>query len=690
MPVSVISLLSRAAIFLGVASIGFAQAPARREFPPGSLKALQELPASKLRGQLDRLPPAARERALASLKNFHFTDKDLDSMEADAQGGIYYADTFEPKLEDIAVAADEPVVAEAGVPVSPFPAGLIFHSKPGSVNIIYINFSGETVVGTAWNTTVGRTSIPAVAFSKDSDYSTFSDSEQLAIKRIWQRMAEDYAPFDVDVTTERPATFTTRTAHALITRNTDANGADNPSASGGGIAYINMFAASGYATYRPAWIYFNNLSNDESYIAEAASHEIGHNMGLSHDGTSTDSYYGGHGSGSTSWGPIMGTGYDRNVSQWSKGEYYAANNTQDDLATIAGKLSYRTDDHGNTNATATPLVISGTNIVSTTPETDPALTNTVNKGILERNNDVDVFSFETGGAVKLTVNPWIGPSGTRGGNLDVLLELRSTNGDVLATNNPAADTFATIQTSVAPGTYFLYVRNTGSGNPTNSSPSGYTSYGSIGEYFISGYISSPTALASVRLTVSVNDAAWGSVSTTGGNLTAGTVVPITAIAAPYYRFTGWSGGITGTNNPLTLTLSTNVTLQATFAELLGLAHSTPYTWLVAQGYTNNLATVELTNGANGLPLWQSYIAGLNPNDPASTLKVAVERGTSGRPVLRWNTATGRLYTLFQSTNVLNGFAPISGASNLPASTTAWTNGVSTSPTTFYRLAVQMQ
>ena len=94
--------------------------------------------------------------------------------------------------------------------------------------MLYINFAGETVVNTEWNTVVGRTEIPALPFSSDADFTSFSDSEQAAIKRIWQRMAEDYAPFNIDVTTERPATFTTRTAHALVTRNTDANGADCP------------------------------------------------------------------------------------------------------------------------------------------------------------------------------------------------------------------------------------------------------------------------------------------------------------------------------------------------------------------------------------------------------------------------------------------------------------------------------
>mgnify|MGYP001765422319 CR=1 FL=1 len=36
-------------------------------------------------------------------------------------------------------------------------------------------------------------------------------------------------------------------------------------------------------------------------------------MGLSHDGTASQAYYGGHGTGDISWGPLMGTGYDRNV-----------------------------------------------------------------------------------------------------------------------------------------------------------------------------------------------------------------------------------------------------------------------------------------------------------------------------------------------------------------------------------------
>jgi hypothetical protein len=483
------------AVLLALAALSFAllaqPALQAREFPLGSLESIDQLPTSRLRTQLEQLPAAARGRALQWLRSVHFTEGDLPSLHADPNGGILYACEVELAPGEEVLSDDSPAVGLAAVPVSPFPASLVFHSRPGAANVLYLNFEGENVTNTEWNTYLERSEIPALAFSSDSDYSTYSDSEQVAIKRIWQRIAEDYAPFNIDVTTERPATFTTRTAMALITRNTDANGEANPFSTAGGVAYLNVFGTSSYAKYRPAWIYHNNFGSNESYTAEAASHEIGHNLGLSHDGkTDGSEYYGGHGSGDISWGPLMGTGYNRNVSHWCKGEYYLANNTQDDLATIAGKLSYRADDHGNTAGTATALTISGgTNIVATTPENDPANTQPANKGVLERTTDFDVFSFITGsGPVRLAVNPWITPSGTRGGNVDILLELYNEAGTLLQTTNPATQTTALIQTDLPEGRYYLHVRNAAAGDPFNSAPTGYTVYGSIGQYFIGGYV----------------------------------------------------------------------------------------------------------------------------------------------------------------------------------------------------------
>lgn len=925
---------------------------------------------------MDRLPPDARLRALEWLQRFHFTEIDLDALHTDGEGGIFYVDelTFDPATAE----TEPPVISEAAVPVSPFPGGLIFHSRPGAPNIVYLNFTGETVTGTAWNTSLGRTSIPAVAFSSDSDFSTFSDSEQAVIKRVWQRVAEDFAPFDVDVTTERPATFTTRTAHALITRNTDANGDPNPSSSAGGVAYVGVFAGGSYANYRPAWVYNNNLSSSESYIAEAVSHEIGHNMGLSHDAkTDGTSYYGGHGSGDISWGPIMGTGYNRNVSQWSKGEYYLANNTEDDLAILAGKMTYRADDHGNTRASATPLALTGgTNVVSTTPENDPTNANPLNKGVLDPGTDVDVFSFITGnGQISLTVNPWIMPSGTRGGNLDVLLELYNEAGVIVATNNPANNTYATIQTALAEGQYFLYVRNTGTGSPLVSPPTGYTAYGSLGQYFVSGYVrasgyvappqaelqvvditqtgvgskqftvtytdnvsvnvstigandirvqgpngydrlaqfisvdsaangtprvatyavdppaggtwthtdngdynvllqanqvadtegawvaagtlgqfsvnvplvvyaqnlssnpgfaletqwqygvpnysgigptagfsgasilaynlsgnypnnlatayattppidgsgassltlrfqrwlrvrSGDTAAVQVStngsswttiwaatqtisdtawqlvqyplpdwtagsptlqlrwsmgsgqsqndigwnldeieiqgveapippapdytLVATANPPAWGSVNPSSGGYVAGASVQLTATPATYFRFANWTGDASGTNNPLTVVLNSNLTVQAQFAEILTTNHPTPWWWLAANGYPQNFESAVTTLGANGMPVWQSYIAGLNPNDPNSQLRLSLSSvGVSNSVVLHWDAVTGRVYTIWSSTSPASGFSPVPSAINLPATISEFTNILgSSSPVMFYRLEVQ--
>ena len=94
----------------------------------------------------------------------------------------------------------------------------------------------------------------------------------------------------------------------------------------------------------------------------AAPSQVGHNLGLSHDGNSSVGYYEGH----ANWAPIMGVGYYRPVSQWSKGEYNNANNLEDDLAIMTDStrwmtnvqqyLAYRGDDHGNTAANATALV----------------------------------------------------------------------------------------------------------------------------------------------------------------------------------------------------------------------------------------------------------------------------------------------------------------------------------------------
>ena len=139
-------------------------------------------------------------------------------------------------------------------------------------------------------------------YSLDGDDASFSSTELASIAAIWRRVAEDFAPFDVDVTTESPASFGPTTGRILVTRDSDANGNAMPAQGAGGVAYVGVFGTSYYGSYSPALVYFNNLGGGrEDYVSEAASHEMGHNLSLSHDGTASSGYYGGHGSGETSF-----------------------------------------------------------------------------------------------------------------------------------------------------------------------------------------------------------------------------------------------------------------------------------------------------------------------------------------------------------------------------------------------------
>ena len=506
---------------LGIASsTAHADGSARKAFGKQNPFRAEELPEGKLKTRLQALDPQVKEKAMKWLHSFDFNESDAaEHLRVDNGGGVFIVcpdtggtcdghshGTAKPGATqdssggtgNIAPAPDQttgtPTVEYAAVSVSTPP---VYHSKPGSTKRIYLDFNGAIVSGTAWNTSAGVSSWSVKVWSQDSDVSSFSDSEQTWMKRVWQRVAEDYAPFDVDVTTDvayDPDNYTGNKDNVgwlLICDTFDNNGVALPHNGSGGVAYVGVFGNSTYSpTYQPAWVTSTNGGGDESVIAEAASHEMGHNMGLSHDGTSTLGYYGGHGTGDVSWGALMGTGYFRNVSQWSKGQYYDANQLQDDLSIISSRIPYRADDHGNTAGTATPLTVtSGTTISSTTPETDPSNSNPANKGVIERNTDVDVFSFYTGtGSLQLKANPWTHLSGTRGGNLDILLELFNQAGTLVASNSGETVTNASISASLTQGYYYLNVRNAGTGTPLVSSPSGYTAYGSIGQYFISGTI----------------------------------------------------------------------------------------------------------------------------------------------------------------------------------------------------------
>jgi hypothetical protein len=71
-------------------------------------------------------------------------------------------------------------------------------SKPGARNKLYLDFNGHsTNRNSPWKAFSAR------PFSLDNNPNTFNTAEQLVIEEIWQRVTEDFSPFQYDVTTVR-------------------------------------------------------------------------------------------------------------------------------------------------------------------------------------------------------------------------------------------------------------------------------------------------------------------------------------------------------------------------------------------------------------------------------------------------------------------------------------------------------
>ncbi|MFO0788304.1 MAG: proprotein convertase P-domain-containing protein [Pirellulales bacterium] len=413
---------------------------------------------------------------------------------------------------------------------APYPLEDTFalHSLPGATKVIYLDFDGFTTRNTAWNDAANLPNIITPAWDTDGDLLNFGDDERLSIQQIWERVAEDYRPFNVDVTTEDPGVEALRNTggaddqwgiRVVIGGSVGDWYGPTTGSNAGGVAHLNSFTSS---IDDPAFVFGADYGIPID-IAEAVSHEAGHTLGLVHDGqfrfykdTADEgkivrlyvNYYPGHGTGETSWAPIMGVSYGMTLTQWSKGEYFNATNDskgevslQDDLAVITtgNGFDYRPDDHGSTVAEAEALTVD--------PDAPNADIRTYTaEGIIERNTDVDYFSFTVealGELVSFDIQPFY-----NGPNLDVLAKVYDAAGNVVATGNSIDEIGVTFtDLALEPGTYYVSVQGDGrpitfidpafhpdlpeaEGNPPDppldpdTSDWGYSNYGSLGYYSI--------------------------------------------------------------------------------------------------------------------------------------------------------------------------------------------------------------
>ncbi|WP_105169086.1 M12 family metallo-peptidase [Pseudoalteromonas sp. T1lg23B] len=442
------------------------------------IQAIENLPNGKLKTSLSKLPPHAQQKALVQLNELAIPAIDTLLMQADSSGELFY-------IEEGLVETTSPDSEEAYTlpPVDVFK----LHSNEHSNNKVFLDFDGGTVSNRAWGSGSSYDSVP---YDLDGDPTTFNDNERARIHEIWNRMADDFAAFDIDVTTEAPVEFGPNVGWVLFTKDTDLSGKAMPHQGAGGVAYVNVWGRSNFSYYQPAFVYYNRLgAGVATYMAEAGSHELGHNLGLSHDGTSTQSYYAGLGSDSepSSWAPIMGVSYYKNVTQWSKGEYPDANQTQDDIAIIATKLGMTLDTEGSADNPVILNVDSHGVFSATNRQIDPDNVSTYNKGSVQV-SDSDWFQFSVGaGPAEFIATPaWdaFTRSSKRGANLDIGLRLYDGNGTLINTSNEYSNTNAHIQIDLAQGVYTLEVF--GAEGPYASD------YASQGHFYLQGQVTPAT------------------------------------------------------------------------------------------------------------------------------------------------------------------------------------------------------
>jgi Ca2+-binding RTX toxin-like protein len=365
-------------------------------------------------------------------------------------------------------------------PLSEAPA---LHSNPAAEVKLFLDFNGHAPVdffgdnglGSAgidnacgeWYDTEADTGTPA--FDQDGDNRTFSDDELASIHEIWARVAEDFAPFNIDVTTENPGDCSDGTGVRVAIGGSpqDWHGEDHS-----GLAYLNAFTG---AAPNIVYVFDRNWAGltwrYNRKIADTASHETGHAFGLEHQVTLDANLqfvqeYSTNGD-SPLKAPIMGNPYQAARSLWWEGPAYnAERSTQDDMAIIAradNGFRYRGDDHGDAAGGADQLDVAWNPLWGGT---------FTGSGIIEKTSDIDYFRFQTyaRGEVTAVVNvaAW-------GPNLDAALELRDRAGGLLARAATAEALDESLTMVLDPGEYRLVVRSQGG-------------YGDVGQYTVNVFV----------------------------------------------------------------------------------------------------------------------------------------------------------------------------------------------------------
>ena len=405
------------------------------------------------------------------------------------------------------------------------------NSNSGADNVLFLDFigsnqDGDHITGSYWNSdhwldvhADAESGIEWTGYDRDGNAGSFTYAEQMGVKDIFDRVAEDFSIFNLHVTTNKThydairgdADADTNVIRVVVT--TTAGNIDtgpDPDVLTNGIPVGGNTGADGQASLLNfgnesgdiQWVYMGSNYHN-AYLADTISHEAAHFLGLEHDGTDfnpkdgdmddagethyfgnlyDDEFIG------TTWGTIMGGPYQEDgpedfvITQWDKSEYtnafteqtHATVDDEDDIAILADALGYRdyggnADDHDDmgTGATATALTDGVTGIIGKENHAD---------------NDNDVFSYTAvqDGTLQIQVNG-IG----YGTNLDIYAALYTSltndldgSARVFEADNDGQVNESLTYEMTSGQTIYLMIDGVGDDS------TGYSDYGSLGQYTI--------------------------------------------------------------------------------------------------------------------------------------------------------------------------------------------------------------
>jgi len=345
----------------------------------------------------------------------------------------------------------------------------ILNSYPTARATVYLDFDGQHVSGTSWNWNGDIDAQPAY----------FPAS---AITEIFNRVAEDYSIFDLNITTDSAVFLSAPTKQRIriiITPSSDWYGP------AGGVSFVGSFT---WGDDTPAWVFNQQLNNNVKYIAEAISHETGHTLGLQHQSVydlncrKIAEYSAGQGTGEIGWAPIMGVGYYKNFTTWHNGKSaIGCNFPQDDIKVITTNNGFglKADDFGDVIDMAQDVLLNGTDFKI--------------NGIINSASDQDMFRLNIpyDANFRLIANPRNVGSSNAGADIDIKLTLLDVMSDTIASYNPTDLLNAGVDTLLNAGIYYLVCEGVGNTYATD--------YASVGDYKLNGSLNIPLPIHFIQL-----------------------------------------------------------------------------------------------------------------------------------------------------------------------------------------------